>query len=66
MLLTEDLQDGAVLGGAAVRSPFSLAIEEAIATYAVVPRVMRGHPSRGRPKASRPSGDKRKGQAYTL
>jgi predicted nucleic acid-binding protein len=51
VLLTEDLQDGAMLGGVAVRSPFSLAIEEAVATYSVAPRAARRHPSRGRPKA---------------
>jgi predicted nucleic acid-binding protein len=50
VLLTEDLQDGAVFGGVAVRSPFTLAIEEAAATYAVAPSATRRHPSRGRPK----------------
>jgi predicted nucleic acid-binding protein len=52
VLLTEDLQDGAVFGGVAVRSPFALAIEEAAAVYAAAPRAARAHPSRGRPKAS--------------
>lgn len=51
VLLTEDLQDGGVFGGVAVRSPFTLAIEEAAAVYAVEPRTARRHPSRGRPKA---------------
>lgn len=55
VLLTEDLQDGAVFGGVAVRSPFTLAIEEAMATYAVTPSAMKGHPSRGRPKVARRS-----------
>jgi len=51
ILLTEDLQDGAVFGGVAVRSPFTLALEEAAAMYAETPRVARRQPSRGRPKA---------------
>ena len=53
VLLTEDLQDGGVFGGVAVRSPFTLAIEEAVAAYAVASRTARRHPSRGRPKAPR-------------
>ena len=52
VLLTEDLQDGAVFGGIAVRSPFTLAIEEAAAVYAAAPRAARAYPSRGRSKAS--------------
>jgi predicted nucleic acid-binding protein len=52
ILLTEDLQDGAVFGGVAVRSPFTLAIEESVAAYTVVPSAVRGHPPRGRPKAA--------------
>jgi predicted nucleic acid-binding protein len=51
VLLTEDLQDGAVYGSVTVRSPFSLVAEEAVATYRVEPRAARRHPSRGRPKA---------------
>jgi hypothetical protein len=55
VLLTEDLQDGGVFGGVAVRSPFTLAIEEAVAVYAAAPRAARPHPSRGRPKGGRSS-----------
>jgi len=53
VLLTEDLQDGGVFGGVAVRSPFTLVLEEAAAMYAVTPGVARRPPSRGRPKALR-------------
>lgn len=51
VLLTEDLQDGAVLGTVTVRSPFTLQLGEAAALYAVQER--RGvslHRPRGRPK----------------
>lgn len=48
ILLTEDLQDGAVLGTLTVRSPFTLAIEEPVASYAAPPSRPR-HRSRGRP-----------------
>lgn len=49
LLLTEDLQDGAVYGSVTVRNPFRLSVEEAIATYgaAPVPRY------RSRPSAMR-------------
>ncbi len=50
LLLTEDLQDGGVYGGVSVRSPFTLALGETIAAYAVVPVATRRHPPRGRPK----------------
>lgn len=53
VLLTEDLQDGGMFGGVAVRSPFTLAVEEAAAVYAVAPGAARRPPSRGRPKAPR-------------
>jgi len=52
VLLTEDLQDGGVYGGVTVRSPFTLAVEEAAALYAVQPAAARRRP-RGRPPASR-------------
>jgi predicted nucleic acid-binding protein len=52
VLLTEDLQDRAVYGGVTVRSPFTLAIEEAAATYAVAPSAARRHPLRGRRKTA--------------
>ncbi len=50
ILLTEDLQDGAVFGGVTVRSPFTLAVGESASTYTVEPIAARGHPRRGRPK----------------
>jgi predicted nucleic acid-binding protein len=50
VLLTEDLQDGGVFGGVAVRSPFTLGLEEARAAYVVAPGSPSRHPLRGRPK----------------
>ncbi len=50
LLLTEDLQEGAVYGGVTVRSPFKLAIGEAVARYVAVPVAVRRHKSRGRPR----------------
>jgi hypothetical protein len=50
VLLTEDLQDGGVFGGVAVRSPFTLAIEEAAAVYAVAPRPPGGIRRAGGPR----------------
>ena len=50
LLLTEDLQDGGVYGGVSVRSPFTLAVDEPIASYAVAPVSTLRHPPRGRPK----------------
>lgn len=49
LLLTEDLQDGAVFGGVTVRSPFKLDLHEPEATYAVTPATRARHRSRGRP-----------------
>ena len=48
LLLTEDLQDGAVFGGVTVRSPFTLDVREPVPAYAVAspPR----HRGRGRPR----------------
>lgn len=54
LLLTEDLQDGAVFGGVTVRSPFMLAVREPVATDGVMPAMMPRHRPRGRP-AKRPS-----------
>ena len=51
LLLTEDLQDGAVFGGVTVRSPFTLATAEALTLYRPAPSVSAGHPRRGRPRA---------------
>jgi predicted nucleic acid-binding protein len=50
LLLTEDLQDGAVFGAVTVRSPFTLPVGEAAAAYAVEPRSINLHRPRGRPK----------------
>lgn len=48
VLLTEDLQDGAVYGGVTIRSPFTLAVGEPGTSY--IATAARGHPQRGRPK----------------
>ncbi len=53
LLLTEDLQDGAVLGGVTVGSPFTLSVAEARVTYRPVSTVGR-HPARGRPPGRKP------------
>lgn len=37
LLLTEDLQDGAVYGSVTVRDPFRLSVQEAAATYGAAP-----------------------------
>ena len=50
LLLTEDLQDGAVLGDVTVRSPFTLDVREPAAAYSVTPAARPRHRPRGRPK----------------
>jgi len=50
LLLTEDLQDGAAFGAVTVRSPFTLEVREAAATYAVERRARSLHRPRGRPR----------------
>jgi predicted nucleic acid-binding protein len=50
VLLTEDLQDGAVYGGVTVRSPFTLDVREPLPAYAVTPAVAPRHRGRGRPR----------------
>jgi len=50
LLLTEDLQDGGIYGTVTVRSPFTLEVREAAATYAVTPRAASPHRPRGRPR----------------
>lgn len=50
LLLTEDLQDSGVYGTVTVRSPFTLEVREAAATYAVSPRTAGPHRPRGRPR----------------
>lgn len=50
LLLTEDLQDGAVFGGVTVRSPFTLDVREPAAAYAAAPPPTSRHRGRGRPR----------------
>lgn len=50
VLLTEDLQDGAMLGSVTVRSPFTLDLREPVAAYAASPSVASLHRPRGRPR----------------
>jgi hypothetical protein len=50
LLLSEDLQDGAVYGGVTVRNPFKLGVSEVAADYALTPVAVRQYRSRGRPK----------------
>lgn len=50
VLLTEDLQDGMAMGPLIVRSPFTLAVGEPAAAYAVVPTSVSRHRPRGRPR----------------
>lgn len=50
ILLSEDLQHGALYGDVTVRNPFVLAVSEATATYAVARTSVREHPRRGRPR----------------
>lgn len=50
LLLTEDLQDNGVYGTVTVRSPFTLAVREAAARYAMQPRIASPHRPRGRPR----------------
>lgn len=50
VLLTEDLQDGLRLGEVTVRSPFTYALEQAAADYAVPPALASRHRRRGRPR----------------
>ena len=50
LLLTQGLQDNGVYGTVTVRSPFTLEVREAAATYAVSPRAARAHRPRGRPR----------------
>lgn len=50
ILLTEDLQDGMVLEGVTVRSPFTLAVEQPAARYEARPALASLHRPRGRPR----------------
>jgi len=51
LLLTEDLQDGAIFGGVTARSPFTLALEEPRTKYKFASAAP-PHPRRGRPRRS--------------
>lgn len=50
LLLSEDLQDGAIYGSVTVRNPFRLGVSESPAHYAPVADVAPTHRARGRPK----------------
>jgi predicted nucleic acid-binding protein len=50
VLLSEDMQDGANYGGVVVRSPFTLAVSEAVAEYQAAPALASRHRPRGRPR----------------
>lgn len=50
VLLTEDLQDGLVLGDVTVRSPFTLSVNEPSAAYVARPAADSRHRPRGRPR----------------
>ena len=50
LLLSEDLQDGAIYGGVTVRSPFTLSLGEEAAAYAAAPAAATRHRPRGRPR----------------
>lgn len=52
MLLSEDMQDGALFGDVAVRNPFTFQVEDATASDSA-PAVRPRHPARGRPRRSR-------------
>jgi hypothetical protein len=56
LLLTEDLEDGAVFGAVTVRSPFTLGVREAAAHYTVEPSRRPAQRLRGRPRRWLPRG----------
>ena len=49
-LLTEDLQDGMILGSVTVRNPFAARVAEDPAPYKVSPVIPQRHRPRGRPR----------------
>jgi len=53
MLLTEDLQTGAVYGAVTVCSPFEISASEMPSRYLIDPATRAGHPGRGRPRKQR-------------
>lgn len=50
LLLSEDLQDGGVYGSVTVRNPFTMSMNESLATYSPGLPAAHKHPARGRPK----------------
>ena len=50
LLLTEDLQDGAVFGGVTARNPFNTGVQEAVELYEVKRATVMRHRPRGRPR----------------
>jgi predicted nucleic acid-binding protein len=50
LLLTEDLQDGALFGDVTVRNPFTLGVAEAASAYVAAPKVASRYRGRGRPR----------------
>lgn len=52
ILLSEDLQDGSILGGVVIRNPFTTQAQEPIARYST-PVARPSHPPRGRPRRTR-------------
>ncbi len=53
LILTEDLQDGAMYGTVTARSPFTLSVSEDVASYALASAPIGTHPARGRPKRAK-------------
>jgi hypothetical protein len=50
MLLTEDLQDGAIYDGVVARNPFVLGVSEEHMAYALAPKSAARYRGRGRPR----------------
>jgi hypothetical protein len=50
LLLTEDLQDGAIYDGVLVRNPFVLGVSEEHAAYSPAPKSASPYRGRGRPR----------------
>jgi predicted nucleic acid-binding protein len=55
LLLTEDLQDGAVYGSVTVRNPFTFSASEDLASYSTEQVQVHAHPRRGRPRRAKPA-----------
>jgi len=53
VLLTEDLQDGAVFGDVTVRNPFALGVSDDLAAYVPAGLELPPYPRRGRPARAR-------------